>query len=249
MTLHPLAPDLLYQQNHCGIYRMRRPEARWVRIGDNMPREVGDIGFAIALHPRDPNTAWVFPMDGTDVWPRTCPGGKPAVYRTRDGGESWSRLDRGFPERAWYTVLRQSMAVDAERTHRRLFRYDQRRGMGEHRRRRRAGVASPSHLPHVYSVEVAQLRRDSDESRHSIGACVVHGAAPARVDADGAHGRRSCCSISMRAIPGIRFRMVNEANALRPHMRVFVNRESIVDLDRALAPDDEVMVLHALSGG
>ena len=49
--------------------------------------------------------------------------------------------------------------------------------------------------------------------------------------------------------PGIRFRMVNEANALRPHMRVFINRESISDLDRALAPDDEVMILHALSGG
>ena len=49
--------------------------------------------------------------------------------------------------------------------------------------------------------------------------------------------------------PGIRFRMVNEANALRPHMRVFINRESISDLHRALAPDDEVMILHALSGG
>ena len=49
--------------------------------------------------------------------------------------------------------------------------------------------------------------------------------------------------------PGIRFRMVNEANALRPHMRVFVNRESISDLDTRLAPEDEVMILHALSGG
>jgi molybdopterin converting factor small subunit len=49
--------------------------------------------------------------------------------------------------------------------------------------------------------------------------------------------------------PGIRFRMVNEADALRPHMRVFVNRESIADLDRALSDNDEVMILHALSGG
>jgi hypothetical protein len=43
--------------------------------------------------------------------------------------------------------------------------------------------------------------------------------------------------------------MVNEANVLRPHMRVFVNREAITDLGRTLAPDDEVMILHALSGG
>jgi len=49
--------------------------------------------------------------------------------------------------------------------------------------------------------------------------------------------------------PGIRFRMVNEADALRPHVRVFVNRESIGDLERTLSPDDEVMILQALSGG
>ena len=112
IVLHPLAPDLLYQQNHCGIYRMHRPTPRWNRVGDNMPREIGDIGFAIGLHPRDTETAWVVPMDGTDVWPRTSPAGKPAVYRTRDGGASWTRLDRGLPAHAWHTVLRQAMAID-----------------------------------------------------------------------------------------------------------------------------------------
>jgi sulfur-carrier protein len=49
--------------------------------------------------------------------------------------------------------------------------------------------------------------------------------------------------------PGIRFRMVNEAGALRPHVRVFVNREQERNLDRALAPTDEVVILQALSGG
>ena len=114
VRLHPLAPDVLYQQNHCGIYRLERPGERWERIGDNMPREVGDIGFPIVLHPRDPRTAWVFPMDGTEVWPRTSPGGKPAVYATRDAGKSWQRLDSGLPrEQAWLTVRRQSMTADA----------------------------------------------------------------------------------------------------------------------------------------
>jgi hypothetical protein len=111
---HPLAPDVLYQQNHCGIYRMQRPEGRWVRVGDNMPPDVGDIGFGIALHPRDPATAWVFPMDGTEVWPRTSPGGRPAVYVTRDAGASWQRQDRGLPrEQAWFTVYRQALTADA----------------------------------------------------------------------------------------------------------------------------------------
>jgi sulfur-carrier protein len=49
--------------------------------------------------------------------------------------------------------------------------------------------------------------------------------------------------------PGIRFRMVNEAGALRPHVRLFVNREPVGELDRSLAPDDEVVILQALSGG
>jgi hypothetical protein len=110
--LHPLAPDVLYQQNHCGIYRLQRPADTWERIGNHMPREVGDIGFPIGLHPRDPDTCWVFPMDGTLVWPRTSPDGRPAVYRTRNAGRSWTRHEDGLPARAWYTVKRQCMSVD-----------------------------------------------------------------------------------------------------------------------------------------
>jgi len=112
VRLHPRSPDRLYQQNHCGIYRMDRSDARWVRIGDNMPTDVGDIGFPIELHPRDPDTAWVFPMDGTDVWPRTSPDGRPAVYVTRDAGATWTRCDSGLPAPAWFTVKRQAMTVD-----------------------------------------------------------------------------------------------------------------------------------------
>ncbi len=113
VALHPADPDRLYQQNHCGIYRLDRPGEGWKRIGRSMPKEVGDIGFPIALHPRDPDTAWVFPMDGTTVWPRTSPGGRPAAYRTRDGGRTWHRQDRGLPRAdAYFTGMRQGLAVD-----------------------------------------------------------------------------------------------------------------------------------------
>jgi sulfur-carrier protein len=49
--------------------------------------------------------------------------------------------------------------------------------------------------------------------------------------------------------PGIRFRVVDEQDTMRPHMRFFVNGEQQFDLRRALAPSDEVQLVQALSGG
>ena len=114
LRMCPGNPDRIYQQNHCGIYRIDRPSDSWVRIGRNMPEDVGDIGFTMTVHPRDDRTAWVFPMDGTQVWPRTSPDGKPAVYATHDGGETWQRSDAGMPKaQAWWSVKRQAMCCDS----------------------------------------------------------------------------------------------------------------------------------------
>lgn len=52
-----------------------------------------------------------------------------------------------------------------------------------------------------------------------------------------------------RRYPGIRFRMIDEQDRIRTHVKIFVNRERIADLDERLAPDDEVQILQALSGG
>ena len=49
--------------------------------------------------------------------------------------------------------------------------------------------------------------------------------------------------------PGIRFRMIDEQDAVRRHMRIYVNREQMRRLDVTLAPGDEVMIVQALSGG
>jgi hypothetical protein len=107
-------PDRLYQQNHCGIYRLDRPGEEWIRIGDNMPKDIGDAGFPMVVHPRNDKACWVFPMDGGGVWPRTPIGGKPAAYTTKDSGQSWQRLDNGLPaENAWWTVKRQAMCGDS----------------------------------------------------------------------------------------------------------------------------------------
>ena len=52
-----------------------------------------------------------------------------------------------------------------------------------------------------------------------------------------------------RAYPGIRFRIIDEQDAIRPHIKIFVNREQAGALDRVLGPRDEVLVVAALSGG
>jgi len=52
-----------------------------------------------------------------------------------------------------------------------------------------------------------------------------------------------------RQFPGIRFRMIDEQERVRKHMRVFVNRVPVEDLGAPLASDDEVHIFQALSGG
>jgi molybdopterin synthase sulfur carrier subunit len=52
-----------------------------------------------------------------------------------------------------------------------------------------------------------------------------------------------------RRFPGLRFRVIDEQDAIRPHIKVFVNKVQARSLDARLAPADEVLVVAALSGG
>ncbi len=157
VRLCPTNPDRLYQQNHCGIYRLDRPSTTWVRIGRNMPKSVGDIGFPMVVHPRDDQTAWVFPMDGSMVWPRVSPAGKPAAYVTRDGGRTWRRQDDGFPaSQAWLTVKRQAMTSDS-RDPVGLYLGTTSGELWMSRNEGKRWTCIMRHLPEIYSVDVAAV--------------------------------------------------------------------------------------------
>jgi sulfur-carrier protein len=52
-----------------------------------------------------------------------------------------------------------------------------------------------------------------------------------------------------RQFPGLRFRVIDELDRLRPHMRLFVNQQQVRDLAHLLAPTDSVQIVQALSGG
>ena len=102
-------PDRLYQQNHCGMYRSDDGGRRWDSIEAGLP---SSFGFPAAVHPRDPDTLYLVPLNG-DIAGRFVPDAKAAVWRTADGGKSWSAQRRGLPqENAFIGVLRQALATD-----------------------------------------------------------------------------------------------------------------------------------------
>jgi len=104
----PADPTRMYQQNHVGVHRSDDTGATWQEITEGLPSE---FGFAAATHPHDPDTFWVIPLDPEHS--RVMPGGQAQVWRTRDAGNSWQRLDRGLPQRdAYVGVLRGAMAID-----------------------------------------------------------------------------------------------------------------------------------------
>jgi molybdopterin converting factor small subunit len=52
-----------------------------------------------------------------------------------------------------------------------------------------------------------------------------------------------------RQYPGIRFRMIDEQDRVRRHIRIFINGEQVFDIARKLDPADEIQIVQALSGG
>ena len=109
MAMAPGQPDLLYQQNHCGIYRSDSAGDSWTDISGGLPTR---FGFPIAVHPRDPKAVWVVPLISDQI--RSCPGGCLAVYRSTNSGRTWQKQTRGLPTRnAHLTILREAMATDS----------------------------------------------------------------------------------------------------------------------------------------
>ena len=103
----PVAGQVLFQQNHFGVYRSADGGETWEEISGGLP---SDFGFPMGVHPREPRTVYVIPLQGDG---RFMPEGKAAVWRSRDAGDHWERLDRGLPENAYTGVLREGLALDA----------------------------------------------------------------------------------------------------------------------------------------
>ena len=106
----PGSGDRLYQQNHCGMYRSDDGGLTWVSVEEGLP---SSFGFPAAVHPRDPDALFLFPLNGAEQG-RFAPGGKPAVWKTVDAGKTWRSRSVGLPQGdAYFGVLRQAMATDS----------------------------------------------------------------------------------------------------------------------------------------
>jgi hypothetical protein len=119
---HEDAPGRLYMQNHggwaewsgpggprpgIGVLRSDDYGHSWRSIAKGLP---SDFGFPIVVHPHDPDTVYVLPLEGMT---RSCPGGAPAVWRSEDGGDSWRKLAKGLPKKeSFFTVQRDAMDID-----------------------------------------------------------------------------------------------------------------------------------------
>ncbi len=104
-------PDVLWQQNHCGIWRTSDGGAEWVEISEE--KGPARFGFAVAAHEEKPEVAWVVPAV-SDVQ-RMAVERSLLVCRTEDGGKSWQPLQKGLPtENCWDLVYRHALAITGE---------------------------------------------------------------------------------------------------------------------------------------
>jgi hypothetical protein len=109
MVQCPASPDVLWVQHHNGVFRSTDRAGMWSEVGTVKPSV---FGFAVAVHPQDPDTAWFVPAVKDEQ--RIPVDGKVVVARTRDGGKSFEVLRRGLPqEHAYDLVFRHALDVDA----------------------------------------------------------------------------------------------------------------------------------------
>ncbi len=109
MDMHPSRPQTLFQQNHCGVYRSDDCGDNWIDINDG--RLPSRFGFPIAVHPHEPETIYVA-LEESDYYHMSVDGAF-AVWRSRDSGQTYTRLSDGLPQTAHLVVLREAMAMDA----------------------------------------------------------------------------------------------------------------------------------------
>ena len=105
----PAVPTAFWCQHHMGIWRSTDDLGSW----DQLHAQPSSFGFPVAVHPRDPDTAWFVPAHSDQK--RAPIDGRVVVTRTRDGGKTFEILRDGLPQRfAYDLVFRHALAISAD---------------------------------------------------------------------------------------------------------------------------------------
>ena len=105
----PANPEVMWQQNHCGIFRSIDQGERWEKVsGENgFPH----YGFALAVDEVNPDEAWVIPAQSDEI--RVAADLRMSVCYTRSGGKTWARQKQGLPSSpAFGIVLRHAFVKE-----------------------------------------------------------------------------------------------------------------------------------------
>lgn len=94
-------PHVLWQQNHCGIWRSDDGGNFWHDISDK--QGPANFGFAIAAHPENPDMAWVVPGISDEI--RVAVDQSLCVCRTDDGGKTWKDFRNGLPQQTSFDIV------------------------------------------------------------------------------------------------------------------------------------------------
>ena len=109
LLAHPANPEMLYQQNHCGVYKGKTAGNRWTDITKGLPSR---FGFGLAVPEAEPETLFTIPLEGAEY--RCNLNGQLSVARSRDAGKTWKLISRGLPKHdAHVTILREAMTSDS----------------------------------------------------------------------------------------------------------------------------------------
>jgi photosystem II stability/assembly factor-like uncharacterized protein len=107
----PSNPDVLWQQNHCGVFRSTDAGRNWTDI--SQPDGPVNFGFPIAVDSMDDETAWVVPGVSDEI--RVAVDGALCVGRTEDGGQTWTELRNGLPQQNCYDIVfRHALDINLE---------------------------------------------------------------------------------------------------------------------------------------
>ena len=96
VLMHPTHNHVLWQQNHCGVYRSENGGKQWIEINDQ-------YGFCISIDEHNPEEAWIIPVENETS--RIPKDRLLRVLHTQDCGKSWNDASSGLPNEPFYSIV------------------------------------------------------------------------------------------------------------------------------------------------